>query len=151
MPLPKLSDYARLALLTDPETAAEITQVDPLLAAAEVQALARATEVAERQLLRDSYAVAPAVTIEALNSRDGRRTWLQQVMLGELQIEGSFGRKQAFPPAARLTAAKLLGAMHGDFVHREEITINHEAVVVFRIPDNGRLPETAIDVDADED
>ena len=161
MPLPTLKAYragdanarevAKRKLLGDePEKAAHDVGV-PVEAVRDnpsAVALTKALEPEEAELLKMTaeqadYARARA----ALDSREGRAAWLQGVMTGELKVTGAFGQKKEFPPAARLTAAHLLGKMYGDHVIRHEVKVEQQSVIVFAIPDNDRMPTEHI-VDA---
>ena len=108
------------------------------------QALARAVEPEELELLRNSPIEHAA---PALNSREAREKWLLGVRDGTIRFEGAFGNMKQFPPAARIAAAALLGKMGGDYVQKHEVTVTEERVFVFQIPDNGRVPEQLV-VDA---
>ena len=132
----------------DPAQAAEAVGVPPSAAPAlrdnpAAERFENALAPAERAALTQTdFAQARA----ALESREGRAAWLAGVMTGELKTEGAFGHRKEFPPAVRLAAARLLGAMHGDFISKVQVQVEEKSVIVFEIPDNGRLPRDVIDV-----
>lgn len=161
MPLPSLKQYRvadanarefqkRVLLGAEPAQAAhEVGGVASQLAAnPAAQQLAKAVEPTELALMQDS----PRPWARgALESREGRREWLEGVALGLVKFEGAFGNMKQFPPAARIAAAALLGKMQGDFVHKVDVTVNEQRVFVFKIPDNGRVPQKlVVDAQAEE-
>lgn len=159
MPLPSLTahhaaaanavEYRKRVLLGEPPEAAAHAvggPLDKLEQHPAGQALARAIEPDEQQLLRDTAAVEPELARGALESREGRTAWLSGVALGTIKHEGAFGNLKQFPPAARLMALRLLGLMHGDYTMKSEVKVTHDAVITFHIPDNGRVPEEFIEM-----
>lgn len=102
------------------------------------QTLMRAFEPSELELLRTSEP--KMLARKALETREGRAEWLAGVMVGCVKFEGAFGNMKEFPPAAKIAAERLLGLMHGDYVTRHEVKVEQDSVIVFAIPDNGRVP-----------
>lgn len=151
MPLPQLHaykaadanarEYAKRVLLGERPEAAAAAVGAPSAAVLERnevgQALVRAIEPDELQLLRDTP---KELARPALETRENRASWLAGVMTGAIKFEGAFGNMKEFPPAAKLAASRLLGLMHGDFVTRHEVKVEQDSVIVFAIPDNGRVP-----------
>lgn len=107
------------------------------------QTLMRAIEPSELELLRGTP---KELARPALENREGRLKWLEGVIHGTITAEGAFGNRKEFPPAVRTQAMKLLGQMHGDYTIKHEHKIEQSQVIVFRIPDNDRVPENIIDV-----
>lgn len=153
MPLPILRAHHAANAAAREYTKRVVLGTDPEQAAAEVggprvelerneagAALARAIDPEEAALLRATHQIAPELARAALDSREGRAAWLQGVVSGSIKFEGAFGAQKMFPPAVRVAAARLLGQMTGDYVIQHEVKVEHQAVVVFQIPDNGRLP-----------
>lgn len=138
-------EFAKRTVLTgDPVVAAEqiggplqLLAVEP-----EAQRLLRVIDAKEREALAATNVDNPAFTSAALESREGRKAWLQAVISGELKMEGAFGSKRAYPPAVQTTCMKLLLQMNAELLQKHEITVTNETVLVFAIPDNGRLPDS---------
>lgn len=163
MPLPILRAHHAANAAAREYTKRVVLGTDPEQAAAEVggprvelerneagAALARAIDPEEAELLRATNQVAPEIARAALDSREGRAAWLAGVVSGAIKFEGAFGAQKMFPPAVRVAAARLLGDMHGDRTIKHEVKVEHQAVVVFKIPDNQRLPDSSV-VDMVED
>lgn len=154
MPLPILRAHHAANAAAREYTKRVVLGADPEQAAAEVggprvelernaagAALARAIDPEEAELLRATNQVAPELARAALDSREGRAAWLRGVVSGAIKFEGAFGAMKTFPPAVRVAAARLLGQMTGDYVIRHEVKVEEHAVIVFQLPDNGRLPD----------
>lgn len=162
MPLPTLGaraykaedanarEYRKRVLLGElPESAAAAVggPVSALERNESGQLLARAIEPSELDLLRG----APKEQARhALETREGRLAWLEGVIHGDVKAEGAFGNRKEFPPAVRTAAHKLLMQAHGDLVHRVQVDVTENVVHVFRIPDNGRVPESIVECDQSE-
>ena len=157
MPLPRLirraagaadanaREYAKRTLVGEPPEQAAAAVGAPLEVLAThpaAKALERAIDPREAELLRDSELAAAR---RALESREGRVAWLTGIMTGAVKFEGAFGNLKEFPPAAKIAAGRLLMQMHGDLAIKHQIELTEKAVVVFHIPDNGRLPADVVD------
>lgn len=152
MPLPSLKahqaadanarEYQKRVMLGEPPEQAAHTvggPVDALARNEAGQALARAVE-SELDLLQAN----PKAGKLALHTREGRAAWLEGIMSGDILFEGAFGTMKEFPPAAKLAASRLRGLMGGDFVTKHEVKVAHDSVIVFAIPDNGRVPDELV-------
>ncbi len=160
MPLPSLKRFRAADANAVEFTKRVLLGVDPAQAAHDVggepaqlrdnpraAALERAVSVDEKALLRATAETDYDAAKRALDSRDGRADWLKSVMVGELKIEGAFGRMRPMSDGVRATAARLLMQLHGDLVTKVDVKVTEERVFVFAIPDNGRLPAGVV-VDA---
>lgn len=159
MPLPELKqyrvaeanarEYRKRVLLGDaPEQAAHavgatVEKLEREPRAQEYAAgLARAIEPAELELLRET----PRDRARpALESREGRIKWLEGVIHGDIKVEGAFGTMKQFPPSVIVSAFKLLQDAYGDRTINHQVTTTEQRVFVFKIPDNGRVPEQIVD------
>jgi hypothetical protein len=159
MPLPSLKTYKAAAANALEHRKRVLLGESPEAAAHAVSAPVQVLEthpasqaLAETIGARESKLLAQAGERAALESREGRQAWLSGVILGHVKYEGSFGIQKDFPPAAKIACARLLGLMHGDFTTKHEVSVSTDAVLVFAIPDNGRVPrELIVDALPDEE
>lgn len=155
MPLPSLKahraadanarEYQKRVMLGESPDAAAAAVGGPahMLATHEgAQALARAT-ADDKALLEGTED--KSVARLALDTREGRAAWLEGVVHGEVKCEGAFGMVKEFPPTLKLKALQLRGQMDGDYVQRFDVNMNQNTVIVFEIPDNGRVPREIVE------